>query len=120
MAHLRGIQQAGFQHIKLGPPVHLAFDELQPVDLPFNLPITPCILQRSGDRRIVLPNPRRKTPHLWHGALLRALQPGGSHLGVALPDHLLEDVREVSHRLDIYAQLAQMREEHFLLRGEAP
>jgi hypothetical protein len=28
MAPLRGIQQAGVQHIKLGPPVHLAFDEL--------------------------------------------------------------------------------------------
>jgi hypothetical protein len=45
MASLRSRQQAGLQQVTLRPPIHLAFDALQLIHLPFHLTIAPRIIR---------------------------------------------------------------------------
>jgi hypothetical protein len=39
IAHLCGVEQASFEQVKLGPPIHLPFGQLQPGHLPFDLSV---------------------------------------------------------------------------------
>ena len=41
------------QEIQLGAPIHLAFEELQPIHLPFGLALAPGQVEGRADRRVV-------------------------------------------------------------------
>ena len=43
MIVLGGVQEASLQQLEVRPPVHLALDELQAVDLAFCLPAAPLV-----------------------------------------------------------------------------
>jgi hypothetical protein len=59
------VQDTLTQQVKVSPTVHLAFQEFEPVDLPFGLSITPGSFQGSPDGSIVLFNTSSKA--LEHG-----------------------------------------------------
>lgn len=48
MDSLSGMQDPQAQQAKMSPPIHLAFEKFESVDVPFNLPITPNL----GDARV--------------------------------------------------------------------
>jgi hypothetical protein len=48
------IEHAQAQQIELGATIHLAFDELQPIDLPLRLPIAPNLRESSAYRSLIV------------------------------------------------------------------
>ena len=45
------------EQVELRPPVHLTFDQLQPVDLAFELAVTPPVDERVLYRLVILADP---------------------------------------------------------------
>ncbi len=43
---LGGSHGSSLEQIELGPAVHLPLQQLQPVDLPFHLPVAPALTER--------------------------------------------------------------------------
>ena len=52
------IQDAGAQQVELRASVHLSLEELQSVDLAFELPAAPKRREDSGNHHVLAPDPR--------------------------------------------------------------
>jgi hypothetical protein len=75
------------------------------------------LLQGGCDRRILLPQARDNTPHLWPGTAIRLTQPGGwQGVVLALPDRPLRGVHEAA--LDGTPDLRQAGDAYLQLRCE--
>src|SRR5215213_11603061 len=70
-----GSQDALAQQIEARPSVHLALDELQPVNLPLYLPAAPFVFKRGRNRLVVSSQSPGKAFKLGHFAAFRAIEP---------------------------------------------
>ena len=63
MTTVEGLQDASAQEVVLGATKHLPFNQLEPGDLPFGLPVAPRQFQRRPNGGFVLAEPVGKRPH---------------------------------------------------------
>ena len=93
-ASSRGADAAGEQ-VELGPPVTLALDELQAVDLAFHLAVRPWGGQRGIHRRAVGADAVRQRDERRQAAGLGAVEPGIQGARVPRRDELTEPLEEL-------------------------
>ena len=78
------MQDAHPQQIQLSPAIHLSFNQLQAVDLPFGLAITPRQAECGYHRRFVNQDTADKTDQLDQPATQYGGDPGIQVLGAVL------------------------------------
>src|SRR5215212_8900975 len=91
------------QQVEVSPPVHLSLDHLQPVDLPFRLPVAPLSGERGRDRLAVAPQPGGKALELCHTATLSLVEPTGQCPRTPLLHHPAEPPRQPPRHFDLRA-----------------
>ena len=82
------------EQIKPGSSVRLAFDEFEPMDLPFHLSLTPFVSEGSQDGSLVTLDTRGKGPQFWNPTRARFFQPRLQRGCISLPNHLREGLRQ--------------------------
>ena len=87
-------EETSGQQIELGPAEHLALEQLQAVDVPFDRPLTPRQCHRGLDGSQVCPEPSGKTPEGREGARGGACQPQIEPGRLALADEGGEVLRQ--------------------------
>jgi hypothetical protein len=82
------------EQIKSSSAVGLAFDEFEPVDLPFHLSLTPFVSEGGQDGSLVTLDACGKGPQFWDPTVDSCLQPGLQRGGISLPNHLCKGLRQ--------------------------
>ena len=85
LAALCGGEHAAAEKIEAGPAVHVALDELETVDVPFDRPGAPRFAQGGMDSVIILSEADGEASE---GAAFSLVDPGVQPIGQALLDHL--------------------------------
>ena len=105
-----GIEHSLPQEIQLGPAIHLAFEQLQPVDMALRGAIAIGPRQRRFHCGIVLTQPLGKALQLTPGAGEHPRQLGIEPFGGPLPHHLCEGLRVRGQRREERIGLLDLEE----------
>src|SRR5579875_1042614 len=87
--------------------IGLAFDELETVDLPFSLALTPLMSESRLDGVLVALDACGKRPQFWNLAFKSHFQPGFQGRCMTLSDHLHEGLRQFTGRPHLRMGLLQ-------------
>jgi hypothetical protein len=101
-----GSQDALTQQIRARPAVHLALDELSPVDLPPYLPAALFVLMRGPTRLVILSQSPGKVFDRGHFAARRGIEPSIELFRPLLANHLSEPSGQFPNRIHLRAQAA--------------
>ena len=82
------------EQIKPGSSVRLALDEFEPIDLPFDLSLTPFVSEGGQDGRLVTLDACGKGPQFWDPTRASSFQPRLQRGCLSLPNHLREGLRQ--------------------------
>ena len=85
------------EEIKSGSTVHLALDELEPIDLSLNWTIAPHKSERSFDRFIVSLQAIGKPLELTNNTLSGLVQPVIQSIRFSMANHLAEGLGQLIH-----------------------
>jgi hypothetical protein len=76
------------------PPVHLALQQFQAVDLAFDLPVTPGLLKAGDDGRMITSYSGREATEFFDARGGGRLQPGVQFAGCAVLDQVAKSLRQ--------------------------
>jgi hypothetical protein len=113
-----GEENVLFEHPQARTPIELALDRFKPVDLPFDDPLTPPILERPGNSREVPTGALDEAEQIGQVDLLGVLEPLLQSRSLALAYDLHTSRQVVLHREQIRTSLIELLEEGSFSNGE--
>ena len=90
-------KNAPSKQIELGASVHLAFEQFESVDLPFDLTLAPWELESGSNGRIVPPEAFCEPAQLWDPTGLRAGDPSVKGIAATLAQEVKETLDRGGH-----------------------
>jgi hypothetical protein len=87
------LNEPGFEQVDVRPSIHLAFERLEAVNLPFSLPVRPWFPKRHGDGCLISPQPAGKGTEQ---PVLRFIQPSFQLVFASIAHHVHKPVGQPS------------------------
>jgi len=103
------MQNAQPEEVELGAAIHVALDNLQAIDMPFNRAVTPLKFQGSTDSAIVLAQTCCEGLELRNSTGLSISEPWVKSAHLAMPNHEHESLSQLVSDCNLKAHLAKSR-----------
>jgi hypothetical protein len=84
------------QQVKSSTPIRLAFEQLEAIDLPFDLTLTPLVGESGQDSYLVALDACGKGTQFWDSTLESFFQPGFKGRRIPATNHLGESLRQLT------------------------